>query len=94
MMDAALPHPRRFLLVPLGMLMLPIAVALPLVGRYAGDAYVRHAMLTDPVPQNAMFLAFLGWCASIVAAAVLGIVALVIIVIGSWGQSRRGAPAA
>ena len=76
------------------MLMLPIAVALPFVGRYAGDAYVRHAMLTDPVPQDAMFVAFLGWCASIVAAVVLGVVALVIIVIGSWGQPRPRTPAA
>src|SRR5688500_7400462 len=86
-MDSELSHPRRFVLVPVGMLLLPVAVALPFIARVAGDAYVRRAMLTDPVPQNAMFVAFTGWCASIIVAVVLGVVAIVLIVFGSWGQS-------
>jgi hypothetical protein len=71
--------------VPLGVTMLLVAIALPFVGDYAGDAYVRQVMVTDPVPQNAMLLAFVGWCASIVAGIVLGVIAVVLIVLGSIG---------
>ena len=77
------------MLAPLGVAMLLGAFALPFIADYAGDAYVRKVMVTDPVPQNAMLLAFLGWCASIVAGIALGVIALILIVLGLI----RGRPA-
>jgi hypothetical protein len=52
--------------------LIALAIAMPFIGSFAGDLFVQHVMVTDPVPQNAMVLAFLGWCVSIVVALVIG----------------------
>jgi hypothetical protein len=55
----------------LGFAMVAFAVCLPPLAGIAGYAYVKCLMLTDPVPQGAMVLAYLVLMASIAVAVFL-----------------------
>lgn len=72
----------------LGVSALVLAIALPFVGWFGGDAYVQHAMVTDTVPQDAMVFAFLGWLASIAAAVVFGVTGMIFL----WFARSRTRP--
>lgn len=76
-MSSYIGQSRRPVLTTLGVSALVLAIALPFVGWFGGDAYVQHAMITDPVPQGAMLFAGLGWLASIAAAVVFGVTGMI-----------------
>lgn len=89
-MSSHIGKSQRSRLTTLGVIALVLAIALPFVGWFGGDAYVQYAMVTDTVPQDAMVFAFLGWLASIAAAVVFGITGIVLL----WFSRSGSRPSA
>ena len=66
-----------------GVLMLVAAIGLPFVAWFAAQSYVAGVAASDPVPnQNAMVLAFLGFCVSCVVAFVMFVTGVVFLIMG------------
>lgn len=66
----------------LGVLLLLVAVVLPFIGWFGGQAFVEYERIRDPVPQGAMVLAFLGFWASVAAAVVSLAIGIVLMFLG------------
>jgi hypothetical protein len=72
-----------------GVLMLVAAVGLPFVGWFTAQSYVAGVAARDHVPnQNAMVLAFLGFCVSCVVAFAMFITGVVFLTMGLTARRR------
>ena len=60
-----------------GSVVIVVALVLPFLARWWGNAFVARAMKTDPVPQDAMVIAFLGLIGSIILAIILLVTGIV-----------------
>jgi hypothetical protein len=70
-----------------GLLLIVFAVALPFVAKWWGDGFVERAMITDPVPQSAMLVAWASFVGSIVFGTVMFIVGAIVLFVRLWPKS-------
>jgi len=74
-----------------GMLMLVVSIALPFLGWFAAQSYSSAVAAREPLPnQNAMVVAFFGFCISCVVATVMFWAGVALLISGVTAIRRAG----